>query len=102
MLPNHRAAAARRFGPSMTSGTSVMPNQLITATTFGIGGRLTGAEAWVGGAGAAPRAPGGGGGDAAPAQSRPRPALSGMIPIARARCPPADSPVTANRFASML
>jgi hypothetical protein len=44
MRPNHRAAGARRLASLMTSGTSVMPNQLMTAATFGIGGSLTGAE----------------------------------------------------------
>src|SRR5262245_13545265 len=81
-----------------------MPNQLMTAAIFGTGGSVTAvADAAAGAAaGAAPRAAGGAGGAAAPAHSRPRPALSGMMPMANARCPPADSPVTTILFLSML
>src|SRR6185436_2514566 len=99
MSPNHRIAACCLFAPSITSGTSVMPNQLRTAATLGTGASVTGAAAGAG-APAPPRPPVGGA--AAPAHSLPRPALSGMMPIASARCPPADSPVTTMRLLSML
>src|SRR5262245_4314441 len=100
MSPNQRTAAACRFAPSITSGTSVIPNQLMTAATFGTGGRVIGPAG--AGTGAAPRAPAGAGGGAAPAHSFPKPALSGMMPIDKARCPPADSPVTTILLLSML
>src|SRR5688572_10232816 len=106
ILPNQRAAAACRLGPSITSGTSVTPNQFTTAATLGTGGSaggVAGAGAAAGaGPAAAPRPPPAAGGAAAPAHSFPRPALSGIIPIASARCPPADSPVTTMRLLSML
>src|SRR4029079_4457214 len=86
--PNQRTAAGWLFFPSMTSGTSVIPNQLMTAAIFGIGGNTHAT---------APRA-----GAAAPAQSAGDTAFSGIIPIASARWPPADSPVTTIRFTSTL
>src|SRR5688572_17314447 len=99
MPSNQRAAAACLLGPSITSGTSVIPYQLITAAIFGNGGNGTAA---AGAAGAAPRPPPAAGGAAAPVHSFPSPTLSGNIPIARDKCPPADSPVTTIRFRSML
>src|SRR5437868_3056654 len=104
MLPNQRIAAGCWLEPSITSGTSVIPNQLITAATLGIGGNDGGfaAAAAAAPAGAPPRAPAGAGGAAAPAHSWPSPALAGMMPMDNARCPPADSPVTTILFLSML
>src|SRR5262245_40218416 len=86
MPPNHRTAAACRLDPSITSGTSVMPNQLMTAATFGTGGSDGEGAGAASPAGAPPRAPPAGGGGAAPAHSLPKPALSGMIPMDNARC----------------
>src|SRR5215475_10192774 len=74
IVPNHRTAAGWLLGPSITSGTSVIPNQFTTAAILGTGGRDGGAAGAAGAAGA-PRPPPAAGGAAAPAQSRPRPAL---------------------------
>jgi hypothetical protein len=40
MVPNHRTAAGWLLGPSITSGTSVIPNQFTTAAILGTGGRV--------------------------------------------------------------
>src|SRR5262245_11035661 len=75
-LPSHVVAAFARLGPSITSFTSVTPNQLMAAATVGRG--------------------------VAPAHCRSRPALSGIIALVSARCPPADSPIVTIRLTSML
>ena len=74
-LPSHVIAALARLGPSMTSFTSVTPNQLIAAATVGTGIART-----------------------LPIQ----PALSGIIALVSARCPPADSPIVTIRLTSMV
>src|SRR5215472_3146206 len=82
MLPNQRIAAGCWLDPSITSGTSVIPNQLITAATLGTGGSDGGFAGAAGApAGAPPRAPPAAGGAAAPAHSWPSPAVDGMMPM---------------------
>ena len=72
-LPSHCTAYVFRFGPSSRSATSVIPYQFTIAATFGSG---------------------------APGHCRSKPALSGIIPVISARCPPAESPEVTSRAKS--
>src|SRR5712664_1099784 len=76
--PTHWAAYDRALGPPSISATSVMPYQLMMAATLG-----TVVSSLL---------------NPPPAQARVNPAVSGIMPAARARCPPADSPVTTTRL----
>src|SRR5580704_12762381 len=80
-LPSHWTAYERTLGPASMSFRSVMPYQLMMAATFG-----TALSELV---------------NPPPAQTLVNPALAGIIPAARARWPPADSPLTTMRLVSM-
>src|ERR1700688_1302925 len=79
-LASHWTASDRTLGPARMSFTSVMPYQLMMPATFGTA--LSEAE------------------NPPPAQTFVNPALAGIMPAARARCPPADSPLTTMRLGS--
>src|SRR6476469_2348943 len=80
--PIHCTAYDRALGPVSKSLTSVMPYQLMMAATFGTEVSF-------------PVNP-------PPAQIEVRLAVVGIRPTARARCPPADSPLTTILSVSML